>query len=53
MGKLLCVLAEREALQQQGDELDAQIQKGEKEIKALENTLLMLQVVFGGLEGRG
>ncbi|XP_078420092.1 coiled-coil domain-containing protein 39 [Cetorhinus maximus] len=33
---------EREELQSQGDELDAQISKGEKELRALENTLQLL-----------
>ncbi|KAI9179113.1 hypothetical protein H9P43_005775 [Blastocladiella emersonii ATCC 22665] len=33
---------EREELQRQGDALDAKIQRAEKEIKAMENTLLLL-----------
>lgn len=33
---------EREELQQQGDELDSKIKKGEKELRALENTLRLM-----------
>ena len=33
---------EREELQRQGDDLDKKIRKGEKEIRALENTLRMM-----------
>ncbi len=33
---------EREALQSRGDQLDVQIRKGEKEIRALQNTLEMM-----------
>ena len=33
---------EKEALQREGDELDAKIKKAEKEIRALQNTLKLL-----------